>query len=262
MTSATREVTVESILKVQGLVKTFGDLEVLRGVDLAVSSGDVVFIIGPSGSGKSTLLRCINFLEQPNAGLIEFDGKELCRNDNGQFYVRPERELRIARAHMPMVFQHFNLFKHRTVLENVIEGPIMVLRRPRREVVAEARDILKEVGLGDKLDSYPAQLSGGQQQRVGIARALAMQPKVILFDEPTSSLDPELVSDVLETIRRLAIGGMTMIVVTHEMSFARNLASIVHFMLDGAIAESGPPDKIFNAPENERLRTFMSAMLR
>lgn len=254
--------TAESILRVSGLVKSFGALQVLRGVDLSVSSGDVVFIIGPSGSGKSTLLRCINFLEHPNAGLIKFDGEELCHSNNGVFHIRPERELRAARAHMPMVFQHFNLFKHRTVLENVIEGPIMVLQRPRRDVVAEATEILNEVGLGDKLDSYPAQLSGGQQQRVGIARALAMQPKVILFDEPTSSLDPELVSGVLETIRRLALGGMTMIVVTHEMGFARNLASIVHFMLDGAIAESGPPDKIFNAPENERLRAFMSAMLR
>jgi len=262
MTSGMQGVTAGSILKVHSLFKRFGDLEVLRGVDLTVSRGDVVFIIGPSGSGKSTLLRCINFLEHPNAGLIEFDGKELCRSDNGQFYVRPERELRVARAHMPMVFQHFNLFKHRTVLENVIEGPIMVLQRPRRDVVAEARQILVEVGLGDKLGSYPAQLSGGQQQRVGIARALAMQPKVILFDEPTSSLDPELVSDVLETIRRLALGGMTMIVVTHEMGFARNLASIVHFMLDGAIAESGPPESIFNAPENERLRVFMRSMLR
>jgi ABC-type histidine transport system ATPase subunit len=252
----------QAILRVQGLAKSFGELEVLRRVDLRVSAGDVVFIIGPSGSGKSTLLRCINFLEHPNAGTIEFDGKELCYSDDGQFHVRPDRELRVARAHMPMVFQHFNLFKHRTVLENVIEGPIMVLKRPRREVVAEAREILDEVGLGDKIDAYPAQLSGGQQQRVGIARALAMQPKVILFDEPTSSLDPELVSGVLETIRRLALDGMTMIVVTHEMSFARNLASVVHFMLDGAIAESGPPDKIFNAPENERLRAFISAMLR
>jgi ABC-type histidine transport system ATPase subunit len=254
-------VSAKPILSVRGLSKSFGALEVLRGVDLSVSVGDLVFIIGPSGSGKSTLLRCINFLERPDTGLIEFDGKALCYSDNGQFHVRPDRELRVARAHMPMVFQHFNLFKHRTVLENVIEGPIMVLQRPRREVVAEAKGILDEVGLGDKIDAYPAQLSGGQQQRVGIARALAMQPKVILFDEPTSSLDPELVSGVLETIRRLALDGMTMIVVTHEMGFARNLASIVHFMLDGAIAESGPPDKLFNAPENERLRAFISAML-
>jgi ABC-type histidine transport system ATPase subunit len=252
----------DPVLKVTSLVKSFGGLEVLRGVDLAVSPGEVVFIIGPSGSGKSTLLRCINFLERPDSGSIEFSGKRLCSNDNGRFHVRPERELREARARMPMVFQHFNLFKHRTVLENVIEGPVMVLSRPRSEAVEEARKILKEVGLGDKLDAYPAQLSGGQQQRVGIARALAMRPKLILFDEPTSSLDPELVSGVLETIRRLALDGMTMVVVTHEMNFARNLASMVHFMLDGTIAESGRPDKIFYAPENERLRAFMSAMLR
>jgi ABC-type histidine transport system ATPase subunit len=251
----------EPILAVRGLTKHFGRLPVLKGVDLTVFPGDVVFIIGPSGGGKSTLLRCINFLERPASGSIIFAGKTLCSEQNGAFQCSPERDLRHVRAQMPMVFQHFNLFKHRTILGNVIEGPVKVLKRPRQQAVEEATKILKNLGLGDKLDAYPAQLSGGQQQRVGIARALAMRPQLILFDEPTSSLDPELVSEILDSIRRLAITGMTMIVVTHEMAFARNLAHTIHFMADGVIVESGPPDRIFNMPHSERLKTFISLML-
>lgn len=255
------EVPAQPILRVHGLRKSFGAIEVLKGVDLTVRPREVAFIIGPSGGGKTTFLRCLNFLETPGAGTIEFDGNRLCHESGGSFHRRPEREIRQARAQMPMVFQHFNLFHHRTVLENVIEGPTVVLRRPRQEAVQEARDILSRVGLADKLDAYPAQLSGGQKQRVGIARALAMHPKLILFDEPTSSLDPELVVGVLDTIRRLAEDGMTMIVVSHEMGFARRLADWVYFMADGLIIEAGPPKAIFETPENERVRTFIGAIL-
>lgn len=249
------------ILRVQGLRKRFGALEVLNGVDLTVRLGEVAFIIGPSGGGKTTFLRCANFLEVPDAGTVEFDGKRLCHGDGGGFHRRPEREIRQARAQMPMVFQHFNLFQHRTVLQNVIEGPTVVFKRPRKEAIEEAREILSRVGLADKLDAYPAQLSGGQKQRVGIARALAMRPRLILFDEPTSSLDPELVAGVLDTIRRLAEDGMTMVIVSHEMGFARRLADRVYFMADGMIIEAGPPKAIFEAPESARVRTFIRSIL-
>ena len=249
------------ILSVRGLRKNFGDLQVLKGVDLTVKPGEVTFFIGPSGGGKTTLLRCLNFLETPNGGTIEFDGERLCHEENGVFRRCPERVIRDKRAHMPMVFQHFNLFSHRTALENVIEGPVIVLKRPRAQAIEEGRALLAKVGLADKLDAYPAQLSGGQKQRVGIARALAMQPKLILFDEPTSSLDPELVSGVLDTIRGLADEGRTMIIVSHEMGFARNLAGMVHFVADGVIMESGPPKRIFDAPESSRLKSFINAIL-
>jgi ABC-type polar amino acid transport system ATPase subunit len=259
--SAGLDAVAEPILRVRGLRKSFGALEVLRGVDLTVRPREVAFVIGPSGGGKTTLLRCLNFLETPAAGTIEFEGRSLCHDRDGGFHRRPEREIRQARSRMPMVFQHFNLFQHRTALENVIEGPTVVLKRPRHEAVAEAKEILARVGLADKLDAYPAQLSGGQKQRVGIARALAMRPKLILFDEPTSSLDPELVVGVLDTIRRLAEDGMTMIVVSHEMGFARRLADTVYFMADGTIIEAGPPKAIFESPENERVRTFIGSIL-
>ena len=252
---------VHPILRVQGLRKSFGSLEVLKGIDLTVRPREVAFIIGPSGGGKTTFLRCLNFLETPGGGTIEFAGVRLCHDDGGQFHRRPEREIRQARARMPMVFQHFNLFHHRTVLENVIEGPTVVLKRPRQQAIEDARAILGRVGLADKLGAYPAQLSGGQKQRVGIARALAMQPKLILFDEPTSSLDPELVVGVLDTIRRLAEDGMTMVVVSHEMGFARRLADWVYFMADGMIIEAGPPKAIFESPESERVRTFIGSIL-
>ena len=221
----------------------------------------MAFVIGPSGGGKTTLLRCINFLETPNAGSIEFEGKRLCQGDEQSFRRCPEREIRQARTQMPMVFQHFNLLQHRTVLENVIEGPTVVLKRPRHEAIREAGEILARVGLTDKLGAYPAQLSGGQKQRVGIARALAMRPKLILFDEPTSSLDPELVAGVLDTIRRLAEDGMTMVIVSHEMGFARRLADQVYFMADGLVIEAGSPKSIFEEPESERVRAFIRSIL-
>ena len=247
----------EPILQVRGLKKSYGALTVLKNIDLTVHQGDVTFLIGPSGGGKSTLLRCINFLARPNGGEIRFDGQRLCHDDQGHFRVAPERELRHARSEMPMVFQHFNLFAHRTVLENVIEAPVHVQRRPRAEAVAEAMETLALVGLAEKRDHYPDQLSGGQKQRVAIARALAMKPKLILCDEPTSALDPELVSGVLDTIRSLAERGMTLIVVSHEMGFARKLADRIHFVCDGVLMESGTPDEIFARPKSERLANFI-----
>ena len=249
------------VLEVRQLRKSFGGVEVLKGVNLSVKAGEVTFLIGPSGGGKSTLMRCINFLDTPNSGEITFDGKRLCHEDSNIFTMAPERVLRGARSQMPMVFQHFNLFSHRTVLQNVIEGPIVVQRRPRAQVIGEAEEILRRVGLRDKLDHYPDQLSGGQKQRVAIARALAMQPRVILFDEPTSALDPELVSEILDAIRLLAEDGLTMIVVSHEMGFARRLADVIHFIADGAIVESGPPGRIFDAPESSRLTGFIRSIL-
>jgi ABC-type polar amino acid transport system ATPase subunit len=249
------------MLKVRELRKAFGHLQVLKGIDFEIDQGEVSFIIGPSGGGKTTLLRCLNFLEVPDSGSVEIDRLVLCHEDERGFHRLPERQLRAARAQMPMVFQHFNLWNHRTVLENVIEGPFIVQHRPRSEAVEEASQILADVGLADKLDAYPAELSGGQKQRVGIARALAMRPKLLLFDEPTSSLDPELVSGILDLMRRLAEEGMTMIVVSHEMGFAKHSANSVHFVDGGLIVESGPPSKIFNHPETERLRTFIRAIL-
>jgi ABC-type polar amino acid transport system ATPase subunit len=250
-----------TMLKVQSLRKSFHHLEVLKGIDFEISQADVTFIIGPSGGGKTTFLRCLNFLEVPDSGTIEIDGLKLCYDDEAGFHRLPERQLCKARARMPMVFQHFNLWNHRTALENVIEGPLIVQNRPRAEVVEEGRAILARVGLMDKFDAYPAELSGGQKQRVGVARALAMRPKLLLFDEPTSALDPELVSGVLDLIRELAEEGMTMIVVSHEMGFAKHSATSVYFIDDGQIVESGPPDQIFNEPKTERLRTFIRAIL-
>ncbi len=250
------------ILTVRALQKHFGAQPVLRGVDLCVEPGEITFLIGPSGSGKSTLLRCINFLERPSAGEITFFGERLCRSETDGMQIAPEATLRLARARMPMVFQQFNLFNHRTVLHNVIEGPVLVQRKSREQAIAEAQALLRRVGLLDKQDSYPDQLSGGQKQRVAIARALAMEPALILFDEPTSSLDPELVAEVLAMIRSLAEEGRTMIVVTHEMNFARQLADRVHFVADGLIVESGTPQEIFDAPKNPRLAEFMLSILK
>ncbi len=260
-TSAGVDSPTPPLLQVHALHKSFGANNVLKGVDLTVRPGEVSFIIGPSGGGKSTLIRCINFLETPSAGEIVFDGRHLCREEGNVFKVAPERELRAARSEMPMVFQHFNLFAHRTVLENVIEGPVMVKRRRRDEAIADAQRLLAEVGLADKADRYPDELSGGQKQRVAIARALAMKPKLILFDEPTSALDPELVAGILDTIRSLAEKGMTLIVVSHEMGFARRLADVVHFIADGTIVESGPPQKIFDTPATPRLAAFIRSIL-
>ncbi len=250
------------ILEVRALKKSFGPVDVLKGIDLRVQPGEVSFFIGPSGGGKSTLLRCINFLDMPTAGEIHFDGERLCHHEGADFHARPEARLRVARRKMPMVFQQFNLFAHRTVLENVIEGPIHVQRRPRDEVIGEADEILHQVGLGQRLDHYPDQLSGGQRQRVAIARALAMKPKAVLFDEPTSALDPELVAGVLDTIRILADAGLTLMIVTHEMAFARKLADTIHFIADGVILESGTPDAILGAAGNSRIADFIRAVER
>ncbi|MEA3536518.1 amino acid ABC transporter ATP-binding protein [Rhizobium sp. CC-YZS058] len=252
--------TRKAIIEVEGLAKSFGPHRVLTSVNLTVQQGDVTFLIGPSGNGKSTLLRCLNFLTPPDAGRIVFDGDTLCTDGDHRFWTAPERALRRARSEMPMVFQHFNLFAHRTVLQNVIEAPIHVQKRPKKEATDQALETLAQVGLADKRDHYPDQLSGGQKQRVAIARALAMNPKLILFDEPTSALDPELVTDVLETIRSLAERGMTLIIVSHEMSFARRLASRIHFICDGTILESGTPEQIFEAPTSERLASFIRSI--
>jgi ABC-type polar amino acid transport system ATPase subunit len=248
------------ILEVRALHKSYGALKVLKGIDLRIQPGEVSFFIGPSGGGKSTLLRCINFLDMPTAGEIHFDGECLCRHEGEVFRPQPEARLRIARRKMPMVFQQFNLFAHRTVLENVTEGPIHVQRRNREEVIAEAVVILQQVGLDQRIHYYPDQLSGGQRQRVAIARALAMKPKVVLFDEPTSALDPELVAGVLDTIRTLADAGLTLAIVTHEMAFARKLADTIHFIADGMILESGKPETILGTGGNSRIANFIRAV--
>jgi len=252
---------VTPLLSIRGLQKRFGSHEVIKHIDFDVAPGSVTFLIGPSGGGKSTVLRCLNFLEMPSAGEITFGGERLCYTRNGRFQPASETVLRRARAQMPMVFQHFNLFCHRTALENVIEGPMLVLGKRREQAIEDGRALLQRVGLLDRADAYPAQLSGGQKQRVAIARAVAMEPRLILFDEPTSALDPELVAGVLDSIRALAEEGRTMIVVSHEMAFARKLADRVHFVAGGVIAESGSPDEIFDAPENERLRQFIRSIL-
>jgi polar amino acid transport system ATP-binding protein len=242
--------------------KRFGRLEVLRGVSFDVAKGEVVVIAGPSGSGKSTLLRCINHLEAVNKGRVYVDGQPVgYREVKGKFVEKSERDVARMRASIGMVFQRFNLFPHLTALGNVIDAPIHVRKMGRGEALVAGRAMLEKVGLGDKLDAYPAQLSGGQQQRVAIARALAMEPKVMLFDEPTSALDPELVGEVLEVIKSLARDGMTMIVVTHEMGFAREVADRLMFMDEGVIVEEGPPEQFFNNPQHERTKLFLSKIL-
>ncbi|HYD04957.1 MAG TPA: amino acid ABC transporter ATP-binding protein [Reyranella sp.] len=242
---------MNALLEITGLKKSFGTLTVLDGIDLSVARGEVIALIGPSGSGKSTLLRCINRLAPPSGGRILFEGRE----------VTDGPDLRIMRARMGMVFQHFNLFTHMTALENVIEAPIQALKRSRREAEETARDLLARVGLAGREGSYPAQLSGGQKQRVAIARCLAMNPVLLLLDEITSALDPELVGEVLKVIRDLADQGMTMLLVTHEMGFARDVAHRVVFMDQGRIIEQGPPQEIFSLPKHERLLRFLHAVL-
>jgi polar amino acid transport system ATP-binding protein len=242
--------------------KRFGRLEVLRGISLRVMPGDVTCVIGPSGSGKSTFLRCVNHLEQIEAGRLWVDGELVgYRQAGDKLYELREREVARKRADIGMVFQHFNLFGHMTALGNVCEAPVQVRREKRREVEERARALLEQVGLADKVDAYPAQLSGGQQQRVAIARALAMRPKLMLFDEPTSALDPELVGDVLGVMRRLADDGMTMLVVTHEMGFAREVADSVVFMDEGVIVEAGTPAEVLGSPREARTRDFLSKVL-
>jgi polar amino acid transport system ATP-binding protein len=249
-------------VRVANLRKSFGPLEVLRGVSVDVSHGEVVCIIGPSGSGKSTMLRCINFLETPNAGAIYVDGHRVgIALHKGKEVVLPPRHTARQRAHIGMVFQSFNLFPHMTVLRNITTAPIRVLGLSPATAEVRARTLLDRVHLSDKADSYPRQLSGGQQQRVAIARALSMEPAVMLFDEPTSALDPETVGEVLETMRELARDGMTMMVVTHEMGFARDVADRVIFMEKGLIVEQGSPAEVLRAPTHERTRQFLSRMI-
>ncbi len=247
-----------SMIEVRGLTKRFKETEVLRGIDLDVAKGEVLAIIGPSGSGKTTLLRCLNCLEAPTSGRIRVGDIEV---DGAVPLSRQKARVRELRQHVGFVFQNFNLFPHRTALENVIEGPIIVKGEPRESAEKRGGDLLARVGLADKLDAYPARLSGGQQQRVAIARALAMQPDVILFDEPTSALDPELVGEVLSTIRSLAEEKRTMLIVTHEMNFARDVADRVLFMDGGVIVEQGPARELLANPREERTRRFLRKLL-
>lgn len=241
------------MISITNLHKSFGDLEVLKGIDVEVEKGQTIVVIGPSGSGKTTFLRCLNILEKPNAGTVEIGG--LMAD-----FSKPmsKKQIMAFRKQSAMVFQHYNLFPHMTVLDNIMEGPITVQKKDKKEAQQKALELLKKVGLSDKADSYPYQLSGGQQQRVGIARALALEPKVMLFDEPTSALDPELVGEVLQVMKDLASEGMTMVVVTHEMRFAKGAADEVLFMDGGRIVERGAPADVFNHPKEERTQRFLN----
>lgn len=250
------------IVKVERVQKWYGNTHVLRGVSLEVARGAVLCILGPSGSGKSTLLRCMNHLERIDDGSIEVDGELMgYRRCRGRLHELTEREGARQRVDIGMVFQHFNLFAHKTALDNVVEAPMVVLGESRAAATQRGRRLLEQVGLGDHANSFPSQLSGGQQQRVAIARALAMQPKLMLFDEPTSALDPELVGEVLEVMARLARAGMTMVVVTHEVGFAREAADTVLFMDGGTVVETGPPEEVLVRPQHERTRSFLSRVL-
>ncbi|MFF2194605.1 amino acid ABC transporter ATP-binding protein [Streptomyces sp. NPDC058157] len=247
------------MVDVRAVHKSFGPLEVLRGIDLTVRAGEVTVVLGPSGSGKSTLLRTINHLEKVDRGWISVDGDLIgYRRSRGRLYELKEKEVLRQRTRIGFVFQNFNLFPHLTVLDNLVEAPVSALGRPRPEAEATARRLLGRVGLSDKADAYPRQLSGGQQQRVAIARALALEPKVLLFDEPTSALDPELVGEVLDVIKDLARTGTTMIVVTHEIGFAREVADTVVFMDGGTVVEQGPPASVLDDPAHPRTRAFLS----
>lgn len=250
-------------LVVEDIHKRFGDLEVLKGISLTANEGDVIALIGSSGSGKSTFLRCINLLETPDAGRVQVRGETIGMRTNRKGHSVPKdpKQVDRIRTRLGMVFQQFNLWEHLTVLENVIEAPVHVLKRSKKECEAEAMELLHKVGIADKRDSYPAHLSGGQQQRVAIARALAMHPDVILFDEPTSALDPEMVGEVLRVIGGLAQEGRTMIIATHEMDFARDVASLVMFLHEGRVEEKGPPEKVFGNPDSQVCRQFLSRFL-
>ena len=252
----------EPMVRASQVRKWFGRLEVLRGIDLSVGRGEVLCLIGPSGSGKSTFLRCINHLEKIDGGELAVDGQLVgYRSSGNKLFELRDREVCRKRAEIGMVFQSFNLFPHMSVLDNVTSGPVRVKKVPAAAAREQARGLLDRVGLADKADSYPNQLSGGQQQRAAIARALAMEPKLMLFDEPTSALDPELVGDVLDVMRGLAEDGMTMIVVTHEMGFAREVGDTVVFMDGGVVVESGPPGAVLSSPQHERTRVFLSKVL-
>ncbi|HET6507233.1 MAG TPA: amino acid ABC transporter ATP-binding protein [Baekduia sp.] len=252
----------EPMVRAEQVHKSYGRLEVLKGIDLTVQPGEVTCLIGPSGSGKSTFLRCVNHLEKIQAGRLWVDGELVgYRQQGDKVHELRENEVSRKRAEIGMVFQHFNLFGHMTALQNVIEAPVRVKGVPKAQAVTRAQELLTRVGLGDKFNNYPSQLSGGQQQRVAIARALAMDPKLMLFDEPTSALDPELVGDVLAVMRELARTGMTMVVVTHEMGFAREVGDTVVFMDGGVIVEAGRPAEVLGAPREERTKAFLDKVL-
>jgi polar amino acid transport system ATP-binding protein len=254
--------TKAPLIVVDGLVKKFGAKTILHGVDMTVNDGEVVCIIGPSGSGKTTLLRCINHLERIDGGRAVVAGEMVgYRSEGGKLKEDSPSEMARKRAHIGFVFQRFNLWPHKTALQNVCEGPIKVLKEPKSEVKKRALELLDSVGLADKADAYPGRLSGGQQQRVAIARALAMHPRLMLFDEPTSALDPETIGEVLDIMRKLADDGMTMVIVTHEMSFAREVADRVVVMDEGMILEEGTPEVIFTNPQKERTRVFLKKVL-
>ena len=249
-------------ISVEDLYKSFGSNAVLKGISVSAFKGDVISVLGSSGSGKSTLLRCINFLEIPDGGSITISGEEvLMKKTRGGHMPRDRKQVERLRTKLAMVFQQFNLWSHMTILDNVIEAPLHVLKLPRNEVMEKAKAYLEKVGIYDKIGAYPAHLSGGQQQRAAIARALAMEPEVMLFDEPTSALDPELVGEVLQVIRNLAEEGRTMIVVTHEMGFAREVSNRVIFLDDGLIEEDGVPSDVFDNPTSERFRQFIAMVL-
>ncbi len=251
-----------SIIRTEDICKNFGDLQVLKNVNLSVNQGEVVVIIGPSGAGKSTLLRSLNTLETITSGKIFIDNKLFYRVERGEIREEmPKTEKKAALLEMGMVFQKFNLFPNMTVKENVMAGPVYVKKIPKQEAESRAKELIKKVGLADKEDAYPTRLSGGQQQRVAIARALAMQPKIMLFDEPTSALDPELVGEVLSVMKDLASQGMTMLCVTHEMGFAREVADKVVFMADGQILEEGTPEEIFGNPKTAKAKQFLGSVL-
>jgi polar amino acid transport system ATP-binding protein len=255
-------VTSGPVLVARGVRKSFGHTEVLSGIDLDVNQGETVVILGPSGSGKSTFLRCINLLEELDGGRIMVDGKDVGFDvRNGRLHELGPSQVARRRQDIGMVFQQFNLFAHMTVLQNIIEAPVGIKKEPRAEATARARKLLAQVNLAGKEDAYPRQLSGGQQQRVAIARALAMRPKLMLFDEPTSALDPELVGEVLATMRELSATGLTMVVVTHEISFAREAADRVVFMDGGVVVEQGTPEQVIGNPQHERTRSFLARFL-
>lgn len=246
------------IMELSHIRKSFGGLKVLDDISMSVEEGQVVSIIGPSGSGKSTLLRCATLLENMDGGELSYLGRYACREEGGKSVYAAQTELKKIKASFGLVFQNFNLFPHYSVLKNITEAPMLIQKRPKEEVYAEARELLKKMGLSDKEDAYPYQLSGGQQQRVSIARALAMKPKMLFFDEPTSALDPELTGEILKVIRDLAADNMTMVIVTHEMSFARDVSDHVIFMDGGVIVEEGCPTDIINHPKQERTIQFLS----
>jgi polar amino acid transport system ATP-binding protein len=252
----------DPVVKAEAVCKSYGSVEVLKGIDLEVMPGDVTCLVGPSGSGKTTFLRCMNHLEKINSGRLAINGELVgYREHKGKLHELKDKEVCKQRSEIGMVFQSFNLFQHMTVLDNIIEAPQLVLGKPKAEVVAHARELLAQVGLSNKEASYPRQLSGGQQQRVAIARALAMRPKLMLFDEPTSALDPELVGEVLSAMLDLAKSGMTMVVVTHEMGFARDVATNVVFMDGGHVVETGSPHDVLENPQHERTQAFLSKVL-